>query len=538
MTNIPQTASTIRSLLLQFLVALCLVALAGCGGTLRRIAGDERHLPRAEEIWVMPQGPAVAGQRVTFKSNIAERARDKGVGTPLQYLWTFGGGTLEPSSTLAEPQVTLRHGHVAGANYQGAVTVTALHPSRPPAETYGFTYTVTAAGMQPLLILSVQPEQATIGQRTRFSAVVVDAEGVPVPPAELSYRWDLGTEVEPGSAEEEEEGPTFTGSNPEVIFTGSAGQRTLSLTVAFAGDTTSATTFPFVVELIGAMPQVLSLGELPARDLYAGSTASFAVTPSGYDLSELDFEWDFGGGVITTEADQPAPSVSVPAEKVRGEPYIGTVTATVRTDPSVFATQTFQYSIKPATSELLLAIADATYTENTQATFVVTPVGRDISELTFAWDFGGGAELTVPAEGETAHPIVTVTIGAARQEPYVGSVVAKLIADPNVVSTLTFKFTVETRKLIEPIADATYTAGTEITFTAIPVGHDLGDIDFEWDFGGGATPDTSAAERPKVVVGPTRVTPYIGTVTATLRSDPDFSTTRFFKFTVVAPPAP
>lgn len=116
-----------------------------------------------------------------------------------------------------------------------------------------------------------------------------------------------------------------------------------------------------------------------------------------------------------------------------------------------------------------------------------TDAGGD-EPLTYSWDFGEGAEPSTSTDPEPA-----VTLGPAGV--YLGSV---NIENPLGGFQLDFQYEsgVPSIESVEPQGGM---AGCEVTFSAVVSGD--GELTYAWDFGGGATPDTSDEASPTVILG-------------------------------------
>jgi PKD repeat protein len=110
--------------------------------------------------------------------------------------------------------------------------------------------------------------------------------------------------------------------------------------------------------------------------------------------------------------------------------------------------------------------------------------------LTYAWNFGGGA---APNTTAVAHP--QVTLGVA------GEYDARLTVT-NPFGQDVFDFTLTVNPALPEIFSVGPTEGTEtyeVRFTAIVTGSEP--MTFAWDFGGGASPNTSVETSPSVTLG-------------------------------------
>jgi PKD repeat protein len=210
--------------------------------------------------------------------------------------------------------------------------------------------------------------------------------------------------------------------------------------------------------------------------------------------------WDFGGAGAPGTAVGKTPSISLGA---KGS-YNATVTALDANDiPAVYH---FSVTVK-AFNELaphLYGLTPNSGDTGTQVTFTGGSNGGPVAS--WSWDFGGGA---VPNTSTATAP--KVTLGPTGQ--YAASVTA---TNPNGSSTLNFTLYVTDFGGLKPpnvlgVTPATGNTGAAVTFLINNAG---GTPDFyDWDFGGGADPNTSSADAPQVTLGDTGL--YSGTLTAT-----------------------
>ena len=111
-------------------------------------------------------------------------------------------------------------------------------------------------------------------------------------------------------------------------------------------------------------------------------------------------------------------------------------------------------------------------------------------ETTFLWNFGGGAEPNV-VEG----PHGTVTLGEE------GNYNASLTVN-NGFATEVFEWTLEltSAPCIQSVSPTKGADGENVQFTVEWTGT-RENVTYDWDFGGGATPNTSEDESPQVTLG-------------------------------------
>jgi len=145
--------------------------------------------------------------------------------------------------------------------------------------------------------------------------------------------------------------------------------------------------------------------------------------------------------------------------------------------------------------------------EGDEVDFVATVTGSQ--PMAFHWEMGDGA---TPATADTELPYVSVTLGSAGE--YDGSVTAT-----NAIGEDTFDFHYEVIHLgvapeITSVSPTSGSPGQEVTFTATVTGDEP--ITYDWDFGGGANPNTPQTDMPDVTVTLSETaTDYPASLTAT-----------------------
>lgn len=110
--------------------------------------------------------------------------------------------------------------------------------------------------------------------------------------------------------------------------------------------------------------------------------------------------------------------------------------------------------------------------------------------FTYAWDFGGGADPNISDAG-SPH----VTLGA----PGVYDTCSVTVTNNAGEDTFPFTLTIGNPPEISDVNPLTGDSGNLVLFTATVTG-DV-PLTYSWDFGGGATPDTSSDVEPEVTLG-------------------------------------
>jgi len=135
---------------------------------------------------------------------------------------------------------------------------------------------------------------------------------------------------------------------------------------------------------------------------------------------------------------------------------------------------------------IIASVEPTSGSELASATFSASVSG--VEPFTYAWDFGGGATPDTSTESEP-----TVTLGLA------GTYDASLtVTNDYGEDTFEFTLTVGEPPDITYVQPKSGAENSEVTLTATVTG--TTPMSYSWDFGGGATPDTSTEESPTVTL--------------------------------------
>jgi|GEM_PF-3967337 len=238
---------------------------------------------------------------------------------------------------------------------------------------------------------------------------------------------------------------------------------------------------------------------------------TFSLEFTGSEAEDTEFTWDFGSDVIGSDrfSNEASPVLRMPEPGIHN----GSVAiSNLCTPPGFEAIRTFQY-------EVLDCDADPTF-QDPPVVIAVEPIGDLITGTQvrfraqvegptseFTWDFGGGASPNISNAGSP-----TVTLGAAREAPYIGSVSAGnpcASAEPFIFEYIVTEECREGSALtVVSISPVNGVTDTFVEFNAEITGGTP--TAFNWNFGGAGTPNTSTEAEPLVELG------AIGTFTVSL----------------------
>ncbi|MCD6118785.1 PKD domain-containing protein, partial [bacterium] len=315
---------------------------------------------------------------------------------------------------------------------------------------------VTLADFVPAHVESVSPIKGVAGRQTTFTASVVGT-----PP--VAYEWHFG-----GGAE-----PDVSYKPAPVVFLDDRGEYDASLTVtnAFGSDT-----FEFALS-VGEPPDITDV--LP-RSGVTGTAVTFSATVSG--TPPLTYSWNFSGWAATPNTSTaPSPTVTL------GFPGEHPASLTVTND---YGEDTLEFTLTVETAGEAPDITDVQPRGGLEGTGIsLSATVEGTLPFTYSWNFGVGA---TPYRSAEESP--TVTLGSPGEY-------ASRVTVENAYGDNTFYFTLTVGELpdITDVQPQNGVANSEVTFDATITG--TPPFTYAWDFGGGATPDTSTEEIPTVTLG-------------------------------------
>ncbi|MEZ5339180.1 MAG: PKD domain-containing protein [bacterium] len=372
---------------------------------------------------------------------------------PESYLWNFNGAAN--TSTQSSPTVLLG----APGTYYCTLTVA----NQWGGDAFDFTLNINP---QNSAIDGVNPESGVEGTEVTF---IADYNGAPA----TSYAWDFGGGASPDTSIE---------TSPTVTL-GTPGDYSASVAISSEDGTES---YFFTLKVIEGVPLISEVLPLSGD---AGEVLNMQASNIGGAVDS--WAWDFGSAATPSTSSAVSPAITLGAS---GN-YSCSVTAT-----NAKGSDTFEFTLQvlpPAPQ--ITAVNPKTGVSGSALSPMATNSGGQVAS--WAWYFGGGA---TPNSSALANP--TVTLGAPGI--YNGSLVAT-----NVNGSVIFPFTLTVNAPppdITAVAPKSGVSGALIQPIATNSGGPV--TDWTWNFGGGASPNTSNDQSPQITLGAPGT--YNATVTA------------------------
>lgn len=209
---------------LGLLLAIFIMCLGGCSGTIRALSDDY-----ADDYVMRNIRPTsgVSGEEVTFEMSVCENAGAQPLDgdDPPQVIWDFGTGAEPNVSYELNPQVMLRDG--LRSPYECSVT---LRGGCLAEDVYITTFTLAVA---PLNALGVTPNTVVADGMATFSVVGITGNVT-------TYAWDFGGAAVSGNSNT---------ANPSMSITGTPGAYQARVII---GNNFEAFEFPFTIVVLPA----------------------------------------------------------------------------------------------------------------------------------------------------------------------------------------------------------------------------------------------------------------------------------------------
>lgn len=400
-------------------------------------------------------------------------------GTATAISWDFGGGATPNTPDGLTPTVTLG----AIGTYNASVTAS----NTLGQHTFHFTLTVNPAKPE---LTAVSPLGGTPGQARTFTAT--NTGGAPT-----TWSWNFGGGASPN---------TSTAASPSVTLTTTPGNYNASVT---ATNVSGNSTFNFVLTVSSAAPNLTAVTPLSAPQ---GASRTFSATNTGGVATS--WSWNFGGGASPNTSTASNPTVTITG--TNGSTYNCSVTATNGGGNSTF---NFVLTVTIPLPNII-AVSPLSGSTSQSRTFSLTNTGGAISS--YSWNFGGGAS---PNTSTAASPTVNL---ASSPGTYSASVTGT-----NASGNHTFNFTLTVNPPPPVISFASIHAPDVFLQALRPTTASAtasnSPTSWSWNFGGGATPNTSTDAVPSITLG--QAGGYTCTVTASNASGTSAPYT--FNYTVV-----
>lgn len=358
------------------------------------------------------------------------------------YSWNFGAGATPATASTAGP-------HNVSWSTAGAKTVTLTVTSGTCSSTTTHTLTVNAA---PTSAFTINPNPACVGTANTVTFTGTAAAG-------STYTWSFGMGAVPINA---------TGIGPHNVSWGTAGVKTIGLTVNSGGCTVSST------QNVTVNPSPTASFSLPAS-VCEGNTVSIAYTGTAAAPPTATYTWNVGGGT-------PAPgNVQGPFSVSWATPGSKTVSLTVSQGGCTSAPVSQSITVNPRPVATIAASNPTICTgQSTNLSLSSTPPAAG---STYAWNFGAGA---TPASSTAAGPVNVNYSTAGTYTPSLVVTTAGCSSLP--ASTTIFVQAPPTASISLPTTGCT---GAPVTISA--TGTFAGGSTFNWNFGGGTVISGSGA---------------------------------------------
>ena len=319
----------------------------------------------------------------------------------------------------------------------------------------------TATASQPITI-NMTPYASFTTNAPQCSNVGFDFTNTGSTGGSWSYTWNFGANASPTIS---------TAENPTGVMYSSAGTKTITFTVSGQGGCTQTSTQTIVVDpapvaaFTSNGPQCTGL---PVDFTNLGSTTG------------VTYAWDLGAGATpATSTDQNPTGV---VYSTAGTKTVTLIVTNIASGCTATATGTVNINLSPV----------ASFTSNapqcTTTAIDFTNTGSTGGSWTYLWNFGSGA--TPP--GSTAENPSGITYGSSGNK-----VITLTVTGGGCTSTTTQTITINSTPVAAFTSNAPVCTGIGVNFANLGTGSG---VTWGWDFGGDATPATSASQFPSGVV--------------------------------------
>lgn len=363
------------------------------------------------------------------------------------YSWDFGDGG---SSTEADPVYT----YTTAGTYDAVLTVT---------DGGGLTDTATVSievsdptNESPVAVASANPTEGEAPLPVIFDgSASTDDVGI------VSYFWDF------------KDGTTSNEISPVKAFD-TAGTYDVELTVEDAGGLTDTDTITITVTSGNQGPTAVITADPTSGDVPL--TVQFTGSGSTDDVGIVSFDWDFGDGGTSEEADPEYTFTTVGSFEV---------TLTVTDGEGASDTDTITIVVNdPVINDAPVAVADATPISGDaplEVDFDGSASSDDVAIVEYLWDFGDGnsSDEISPTYTFVTPGEYTVVLTVSDEEGLMDTdSIVIMVTDPNANTGPT------------AVVSATPLSGNaplEVSFVGSNSTDDVGVVSYSWDFGDGGT---------------------------------------------------
>ncbi len=311
------------------------------------------------------------------------------------------------------------------------------------------------------IINSVDPMSGYQGEDATFTVSLTSGE------APFTYSWSFGGGATPN---------TSTDESPTVALSNTAGPYNASVTVTneFGSDS-----LDFTLDVLSQAPNVTDITPISG---VTGTDITPVATITGKPPF-TDYSWNFGGGATPNTSSAVSPTI--------------TLGAMGNYDASLSVTNAFGTDVHDFTLTVnglppnITGVSPTSGDMDDEVTISATIEGD--GPFTYAWTFNNAAS---PSTSTQASPTVRLT----RFNNTYNCNLA--VSSAWGTDSYDFQFTVNYKDLPPFVHSVTPTGGQEgqvISIAAVVTG--AAPISYDWNFGGGATPNTSSQVNPTITLG-------------------------------------
>lgn len=532
-----------------------IVAVASSCGSVRDLQNDRQHLP--DTLAVVNEASSFSGETASFRYQAVFRDEK----TPKEFLWDFWanddkGGTLERYSTAEDPDMVLAHVD-SKETFSGTLRIRQDSGRVQPERTYSFTYDVLPFSFS---LGEISWNADSYGRPVAFS---VELEPSGHSEDDYKFKWTI-------REGESKEGTIVRESqlaNPAVTFLDTSKQSynvNVSVTpISLPKNSISQST---LFQLVPESPVPLKVSPLAGK---AGSEVQFSLElQDPADPSIYGYEWEFGNIGTSNE-----PSAAKPLVQLGGASDLllpGSVLVfTLNHKEQTAVRHDFTFRVNPdlqidgleygLDGSILQPMQDSELQGRVGQLLSLVPKVSDgagipipLEQLEFSWTLGNGVS---PESSQAAEPLVSLVKPGKFPVSLDVSFAGEQGADSASYVFLIDILPGQTEFKLGEVQGTSGLANSASTLTIEILDSETGlpyldpqNLTYSWNFKTGegpsaATPATSSAAGPTVILGSASQSPYICsvevsdplksgqkqskvfalTITAELSEEPDFS---------------